>query len=121
MFLVPLNKLLVYNKHCELFYKANPGRQISRFEFCGIFSNAYNEEMNMVNIFRGFRTTDIYPFNPLAIPAQACRPSNTSVLAPVTSIASEGEIPSGDKMPVCNEQPTQVPQSSLPISEDNTD
>lgn len=75
----------------------------------------------MVNIFRGFRTTDIYPFNPLAIPAQACGPSKTSVLAPVTSIASEGEIPSGDKMPVCNEQPTQVPQSSLPISEDNTD
>lgn len=44
----------------------------------------------MVNIFRGFRTTDIYPFNPLAIPAQACGPSKTSVLAPVTSIASEG-------------------------------
>lgn len=70
--------------------KTNPGRIISRYDFCRIFLNAYNEKMNMINIFGGFRATGIYPLNPLAIPAQACGPSNTSVLAPVTSIASEG-------------------------------
>ncbi|XP_061164987.1 uncharacterized protein LOC133173937 [Saccostrea echinata] len=53
----PLKK--AYYKHCESFLKSNPGRQISRYDFCGIFSHAYtsNEKINMVNIFGGFRAT----------------------------------------------------------------
>lgn len=61
--------------------------------------------MNMVNIFGGFSATGIFPFNPLAIPAEVFGSSKTSVLASVTCSASE--VPSADKMPVSIEQPTQ--------------
>ncbi|XP_061166749.1 uncharacterized protein LOC133175653 [Saccostrea echinata] len=115
----PLKK--AYYKHCESFLKSNPGRQISRYDFCGIFSHAYNEKMNMVNIFGGFRATGIFPFNPLAIPAEAFGPSKTSVLASVTSTTSEGEIASAENMAVSIGQPTQVPRSSLSVSEEITE
>lgn len=75
----------------------------------------------MVNIFGGFRATSIFPFNPLAIQAEVFGPSKTCLLASVTSRASEGEIPSADKMPVSVEQPTQVPQSSSSVPEDFTE
>ncbi|XP_062618334.1 uncharacterized protein LOC134279942 [Saccostrea cucullata] len=116
----PLKK--AYYKQCELFLKSNPGRQISRYDFCGIFSHAYNEKMNMVNIFGGFRATGIFPFNPLAIPAEAFGPSKTSVLASVTSTTSEGEVASAENITVLvsTGQPAQVPQSSSSVSEDIT-
>lgn len=44
-----------------------------------------------------------------------------SVLASVTSSASEGEIPSADKMAVSIEQPTQVPRTSSSVPEDITE
>ncbi|XP_078317864.1 uncharacterized protein LOC144620577 [Crassostrea virginica] len=103
----PLKK--AYYKHCESFLKQNPSRQISRYDFCGIFSNAYNEKMNMVNIFGGFRATGIFPFNPLAIPPEAFGPSKTSSLVSLTRSTNKEEVPpstdnsSAEKMPVAEQ------------------
>lgn len=55
---------LDYYKYFESFLKENPSREISRYDFCGGFSNAYNDIMNIVG---GFRCTDIFPFNPLRL------------------------------------------------------
>nr|XP_022297142.1 uncharacterized protein LOC111106665 [Crassostrea virginica] len=117
----PLKK--AYYKHCESFLKQNPSRQISRYDFCGIFSNAYNEKMNMVNIFGGFRATGIFPFNPLAIPPEAFGPSKTSSLVSLTNSTSKEEVPprtdnsSAEKMPVAEQVSSRSSTVSKDISE----
>lgn len=102
----PLKK--AYYKHCESFLKQNPGRQISRYDFCGIFSHAYSEKMNMVNIFGGFRGTGIFPFNPLAIPTEAFGPSKTSSLASVPSSTAIEEVENSSPENIHVGQSTQV-------------
>ncbi|XP_071177039.1 uncharacterized protein [Mytilus edulis] len=69
-----------YNLCCEAFLRQNPGRIVTRYDFCGLFKQAFNEKMNLVNIFSGFRATGIFPFKPNAIPIQAYGPPKTSVL-----------------------------------------
>ncbi|CAG2230816.1 unnamed protein product [Mytilus edulis] len=69
-----------YNLCCEAFLRQNPGRIVTRYDFCGLFKQAFNEKMNLVNIFSGFRATGIFPFKPNAIPIEAYGPSKTSVL-----------------------------------------
>ena len=51
-------------KHaCHQYITKNPGRVITRYQFSGLFSQAWMESMTMRNITAGFRVTGIYPVN----------------------------------------------------------
>ncbi|CAC5381729.1 unnamed protein product [Mytilus coruscus] len=83
-----------YNKQCQKFMGDHPSRQVTRYDFCGLFNTAFQSSLNMVNIFSGFRSTGIYPFNQRVIPAEAYGPSLTSVLdtkSPQTEDIPENE------------------------------
>ena len=59
-----------HNRLCQKFMRENPGRVITRYDFCQIFKEVYNRELTMENIINGFRATGVYPFNPHAINAE---------------------------------------------------
>ena len=48
---------------CHNFISHNPGRQVTRFEFSMLFSEAWYQAMTMSNIVSSFKTTGICPFN----------------------------------------------------------
>ena len=52
-----------WRKYCHMFRSKNPGRVVTRYEFCQIFSRAWFEAMTGNNIVSSFRATGIYPFN----------------------------------------------------------
>ena len=56
-----------YNQRCEKFMRENPNCIITRYDFSGLFTDVYHKVFTMANIISGFRSTGIYPFNPLAI------------------------------------------------------
>ena len=74
----PMKK--AYDKACDVFMKQNPGRQITRYDFCSIFNDVFSGKMNIPNIAGGFKATGIYPFNPRAICDAAYGPSRSSVI-----------------------------------------
>lgn len=45
----------------------NPGKLITRYDFCALFKSSYCRDLTMANIVSGFRGTGVYPFNPMAI------------------------------------------------------
>ena len=52
---------------CRAYYQNNPGRIITRFQFSGLFSQAWGVAVSPANVSSGFSTCGIYPFNPSAI------------------------------------------------------
>ena len=87
----PMKK--AYDKACDVFMKQNPGRQITRYDFCSIFNDVFSGKMNIPNIAGGFKATGIYPFNPRAICDAAYGPARSLVI-------SEPENP----LPTTNEE-----------------
>ena len=57
----------IWKEECHRYMTANPGKVVTRFEFCQLFSHAWFRGMTMENIISGFRCTGIYPFNPDAL------------------------------------------------------
>ena len=49
---------------CVKYLFANPNQVITKFQFPGLFAEAWSKGMSMSNIISGFRTTAVYPFNP---------------------------------------------------------
>lgn len=56
-----------YNKACLQFLKENPGRIVTRYDFCGLFPTAYHKVYTMLHAASAFRAKGIYPFNPSII------------------------------------------------------
>ncbi|KAJ8043230.1 Jerky protein-like-like [Holothuria leucospilota] len=56
-----------YNQKCEQCLRDNPGKLITRYDFCSLFKSSYYSEITMSNIVSGFRATGVYPFDPNAI------------------------------------------------------
>lgn len=69
-----------YNKACMQFLKENPGRIVTRYDFCGLFTIAYHKVCTMLNAASAFRATGIFPFNPSIIPEEVFGPSIVSHL-----------------------------------------
>jgi hypothetical protein len=69
----PLDKsafssLKVCWKHvCHDFIAQNPGRVVSRYDFCSLLSTAWSTAMTIKNVVAGFRVTGVCPFNRTAI------------------------------------------------------
>ena len=70
---------------CHEFYQKNPGRIITKFNFCRLFSQAWCQAVTPKNIMAGFRRAGVYPYNPKAI---AISESTGSDL-PSTSISAD--------------------------------
>ena len=60
-----------YNKACENLMTNFPGSVVSRASFCGLFKRAWMEAVNTAIIISGFRSCEIYPFNPEGVPPEA--------------------------------------------------
>ncbi|XP_056641505.1 uncharacterized protein LOC130448245 [Diorhabda sublineata] len=60
-----------WNKACNKFVKANPGRKISRMQFGQLLSEAWSKAATIDNAVSAFKSTGICPFNPGAIPEYA--------------------------------------------------
>lgn len=48
---------------CHQFCASNPGRTVSRHDFCELFSKAWYKAFNQENIINSFKATGICPFN----------------------------------------------------------
>jgi len=48
---------------CHKFFVKNPGRVITRYDFCGLLSEAWYQAMTPRNISAGFKVCGVFPFN----------------------------------------------------------
>ena len=52
---------------CHNFMAKNPGRVVTRYNFCALLSEAWSSSMSIKNVMAGFSVTGIYPFDRTAI------------------------------------------------------
>ena len=52
---------------CHNFIQSNPSLAITKYQFSGLFKEAWGKTMNPATISSGFRKCGVYPFNPNAI------------------------------------------------------
>ena len=66
-----------WKRVCHKFHTANPGRNITSYDFVNLFAEAWSSAMTINNIIASFKVTGIYPFDRLAIklPEEAARSS----------------------------------------------
>ena len=65
-----------YGDVCQQLMSDYPGVVVSKANFCGLFSKAWNTALTGDNIRSGFRACGIYPFNPDQIPSEAYIPNS---------------------------------------------
>lgn len=73
-----LKPLKTYNKACMQFLKETPGRIITRYEFCELFTAAYHKISKMLYAASAFCATIILSFKPSIIHLEVCGPSVVS-------------------------------------------
>lgn len=56
-----------WRKTVHNFLTSNPGRTVTRYDFCKLFSEAWCNSLTPKNIAAGFRTTGVYPFDRYAV------------------------------------------------------
>ena len=52
---------------CHTFCASNPGRTVSRYDFCEVFAKAWYKSFSMPNIINSFKATGVCPLNRMAI------------------------------------------------------
>ena len=52
-----------WREECHKFYQSNPGRIISKLNFCSVFRNAWLNAVTPANICGGFKKAGVFPFN----------------------------------------------------------
>ena len=52
---------------CHGFQLKHPGRVITQYDFCSLFSEAWSQSMTIRNVTSGFKVTGVYPFNRNAV------------------------------------------------------
>ena len=64
---------------CRRFYQANPGKVISKLNFCSVFKNSWLTVVTPANICGGFKKTRVFPFNRAAVslPDSNCESTNS--------------------------------------------
>jgi len=66
----PLKKS--YNRECDKWMVAHPGRRITPYDQAALFGSAYVKTMTMDKAVTGFESTGLWPFNPNKIPDEEC-------------------------------------------------
>ncbi|XP_039281652.1 uncharacterized protein LOC120350826 [Nilaparvata lugens] len=57
-----------YNQEAQKWMRNHPGRVITVYQICSIFSPAYGKAATILNAEKGFLSTGLYPFNPDIFP-----------------------------------------------------
>ena len=52
-----------WRETCHRFVSSNPGKRVTKYDFCRLFSEAWSKAMTMSNVISSFRVTGIFPFN----------------------------------------------------------
>lgn len=73
-----------YRKYVTEFLSSSPLNVVNKWTWPGLFCNAYNDAFTQSNIVSGFRSTGIYPWNPLAIDSSMFLPSEPFDKFPMT-------------------------------------
>ncbi|KAJ0180927.1 hypothetical protein K1T71_003012 [Dendrolimus kikuchii] len=114
--LQPLDKSInrSYEHHwdeaCINFLYANADKKMTKATFNKIFSQVWPKCMTHSNIVNGFKATDLFPFNPEAIPEEAYAPSILTEI-PYSSICEQpkqdrrGSISDTDNLLISSEIP----------------
>ena len=106
---------------CHNFYKRNPGRVVSRYDFSHLFSEAWMLAMSQKNIRAGFSATGVYPFNPRKVQDQICK-ENPSAFHPESLPHRTGLAYIPLYSPVCDKRSKYSPyyeQSTTTLSDVN--
>ncbi|XP_065930408.1 uncharacterized protein [Magallana gigas] len=102
-----------YNKACMQFLKENPGRIVTRYDFCGLFTTAYYKVCTMLNAASAFRATGIFfPFNPSIIPEEVFGPSIVSHLPSQEGDCKPEETKASDQESTCIEAESDLTSTS---------
>ena len=64
-----------WQEACHKFYQKNPGKVISKLNFCSVFRNAWLSAVTPANVCGGFKKAGVFPFNQDAVSL----PENSSV------------------------------------------
>jgi len=64
-----------YGDECQRLMNEYPGVVVSKLNFCGLLSRAWNRALTADNIRSGFKVCGIYPINPDQIPSEAYIPN----------------------------------------------
>ena len=61
-----------WRHECHNFYKENPGRCVTKYDFSGLFNKAWTTAMTGPNITSGFKATGVCPFdrNAISLPSE---------------------------------------------------
>ena len=60
-----------WRETCHRFMTTNPGKRVTKYDFCRLFSESWYKSMTMSNITASFRVTGIYPFDRTAVETEA--------------------------------------------------
>ena len=52
-----------WREECQNYCASNPGRVVTRLQFCCLFGRAWKKAVTMENVVSGFRFCGVYPFN----------------------------------------------------------
>ena len=67
-----------WEKNLRRYNTTHSGRSLNKIDFWEVFSPSWNQAMTTKNIMAGFRSTGIYPYDPLAIPPSSMAPSEVT-------------------------------------------
>ena len=87
---------------CHAFHQAQPSAVINKFNFCGLFKEAWLRAVTPDNVIGGFRKAGVYPYDPTRVSALKHAESNgdkstsTDVDGPPSDESCSGEDPPVD-------------------------
>ena len=85
---------------CHCFHQKHPTAVITKFNFCGLFKEAWLHAITLENVTGGFRKAGVYPYDPMQISALKGAGESSGAKAgddmPTASTSGSGGVASGD-------------------------
>ena len=106
-----------WRKYCHDFRAKNPGRVVTRYDFCHIFSQAWFKAMSASNIVSSFKATGVCPFNRHAFDATRTEESvNYAAFKPQNLAERTGLAYIPLYSPARNDREHRPPRTSTPCN-----
>ena len=116
-FFGPLKKS--WQQECHHFYRKNPGKVISKLNFCRVFRNAWLSAITPNNISAGFRKSGIFPFNENSIlTLESSKTPTTDVLSAPDTTLTAHTMPDTDTMGTEPRMPSPLPAMETYLDEE---
>ena len=116
-FFGPLKKSWL--QECHHFYRKNPGKVISKLNFCQVFRNAWLSAIMPNNISAEFRKSGIFPFNENSIlTLELSKTPTTDVLSAPDTTLTAHTMPNTDTMGTEPRMPNPLPAMETYLDEE---